>query len=112
MRAEGIKVFLALLAGIFLGASYFGALWWTVRQLPAVRRPRSWLVGSFLLRMALALVVFYLILQWGVLALGAAMGGFLLARLAWLGMSLKYSLKQEPSDNDQDLPEAGHGNQP
>lgn len=109
---DGVKLLLSLLAGIGLGATYFGALWWTVRELPKVRRPRSWLVGSFLLRMALALAVFYLLLRWGILAMGAAMGGFLLARMVWLGLSLRNSLREDLPDDSHENSQANHGHQP
>jgi F1F0 ATPase subunit 2 len=46
---------LAFVAGLSLGAIFFGGLWWTVRAGAASSRPAQWFVGSLLLRMAIAL---------------------------------------------------------
>ncbi len=50
---------LAALAGVVLGAMFFGGLWWTVRHALHARHPALWFVGSALLRMGLALGGFY-----------------------------------------------------
>ena len=52
---------LALLAGLLLGAMFFGGLWWTVRRAVASGRPALWLSGSMLLRFGLALAGFYVV---------------------------------------------------
>ncbi len=77
---------LAWVAGVGLGAIFFGALWWTVRRGAASQRPARWFFGSALLRMSIALAGFYLVAggQWERLV--ACLLGFVTARLAvtWL----------------------------
>ena len=55
----------AFAAGMALGAFYFTALWWTVRQLPAVHSPARLMLGSFILRMAVIMAGFYLVMGTG-----------------------------------------------
>ena len=72
---------LAGLAGGLLGASFFGGLWWTVRQGGSSSRPALWFLGSGLLRMSIVLAGFYFVSggQWKRLA--ACLVGFVVARL-------------------------------
>ncbi len=71
----------AFVAGMVLGAFYFTALWWTVRQLPAVHSPARLMLVSFIIRMAALLAGFYLVMgttHWERLAV--AMLGFIIIR--------------------------------
>jgi F1F0 ATPase subunit 2 len=74
------NLFLALSAGAFLGVFYFGALWLTVQRLTRAKRPGLLFLGSYVVRMAVTLVGFYLVMggQWERLL--ACVAGFLLAR--------------------------------
>ena len=49
------------LAGLGLGAIFFGGLWWTVRKGAASRRPALWFVASLLLRLTVVLAGIYLV---------------------------------------------------
>jgi len=69
-----------LVAGAAIGLVYFGGLWLTVRRLPARRRPHLWLLGSFVLRLGLALAAFYLLVPLGWQALATGLAGLLAAR--------------------------------
>lgn len=51
----------ALVAGLSLGAIFFGGLWWSVRQCVSSKHPALWFLGSALVRMSLVLAGFYLI---------------------------------------------------
>lgn len=51
----------AFVAGIVLGAFYFGGLWWTVRKGVVSTRPALWFLGSTILRTGLVLVGFYFV---------------------------------------------------
>ena len=77
---------LAGLAGGFLGAIFFGGLWWTVRQGVSSSRPALWFLGSGLLRTSIVLAGFYFVCgsQWKRLV--ACLVGFVLARVVvtWL----------------------------
>jgi F1F0 ATPase subunit 2 len=81
---------LALAAGLGLGAVFFGGLWWTVRNGLHSRQPAVWFMGSFLLRMGIALGGFYLV-GWGHWErLIACLLGFVMARIvvhAWTSPS-------------------------
>jgi F1F0 ATPase subunit 2 len=71
----------AFTAGLALGAVYFTALLHTLQQLPSAKSPARLLLGSLILRMAVVMVGFYLIMgtgHWERLA--AAMLGFIIIR--------------------------------
>ena len=71
----------AFSAGLALGAFYFTALWYTVRQLSSVKSPARLMIGSFFTRTAIVISGFYLVLStahWERLA--AAMLGFIIVR--------------------------------
>ena len=71
-----------LIAGVLLGAFFFGGLWWTIRS----TSPSEWsgllFAGSLLLRMAVAVTGFYLVSHGDWRKLLACLAGFLFARIA------------------------------
>ena len=71
-----LSLALALVAGILLGAIFFGGLWWTVRKGICSKSPALWFLGSMLLRMGIVLAGFYFV--W---ARGLAAAGFMSARI-------------------------------
>jgi F1F0 ATPase subunit 2 len=71
---------LALVAGILLGAIFFGGLWWTVRKGVAAKNPAIWFLGSMLLRMAIALAGFYFVGRGDWRRLVSCLFGFIVAR--------------------------------
>ena len=52
---------LALMAGLVLGAVFFGGLWWTVRKGVSSKQLALWFIGSRWLRMSIALVGLYFV---------------------------------------------------
>ena len=58
---EILNVIPALVAGVSLGAIFFGGLWWTVRRGVSSTRPARWFFGSLLLRTSITLVGFYVV---------------------------------------------------
>ena len=82
--SETLPLLLAGMAGVVLGALFFGGLWWTVQKTVSSQRPAWWFFGSFLLRMSLVLVGFYGVTgdQWQRLL--ACLVGFIFAR--WIVM--------------------------
>jgi F1F0 ATPase subunit 2 len=72
--------------GAMLGVLFFGGLWWTVRKCLASDRAGSWMLGSLLLRMGIALGGFHLVSNGQLKPLLACLAGFFSARLAvtWL----------------------------
>ena len=83
----GVNLAGAALAGMALGAGFFGGLWWSVRRGAASANPALWFGASMLLRTALALAGFYLVggAQWQRMA--ACLLGFYMARLAVLRLT-------------------------
>ena len=83
---EPLSLASALVAGVLLGAFFFGGLWWTVRQAISSKRVALWFLGSVLLRMSVALAGIYFVSgrHWERLLL--CLLGFVMARLVvtWL----------------------------
>jgi len=71
----------ALVAGILLGAIFFGGLWWTVRKAILSRQPALWFLGSMLLRTGMVLSGFYFVSGGDWKRLLASLLGFIIARL-------------------------------
>jgi F1F0 ATPase subunit 2 len=72
---------LALLAGIMLGAIFYGGLWWTIRRSVSSGSSSHWLIGSFVLRAIIAVGGFYIVSQGDWRSLPACLLGFLAARI-------------------------------
>jgi F1F0 ATPase subunit 2 len=81
MNHEPLILVLALVAGISLGALFFGGLWWTIRKGVSSKQPALWFFGSLLLRMSIALTGFYLVGRGHWERLLVCLLGFLIARL-------------------------------
>lgn len=77
---ELLQLALVLLAGLLLGALYFGGLWWTVQKGVSARQPALWFGASLLLRTGIVLAGFYLVsaADWKRLLL--CLFGFIVAR--------------------------------
>jgi len=58
---ELVTLSLALMAGLLLGAIFFGGLWWTVQKGVLSKQPAIWFFGSLLLRMSIVLAGFYFV---------------------------------------------------
>ena len=71
---------LALVAGLLLGAIFFGGLWWTVRKGLVSKQPALWFLGSVLVRMGVVLAGFYFVGQGHWERLVACLVGFIMAR--------------------------------
>jgi F1F0 ATPase subunit 2 len=78
---------LALMAGLLLGAIFFGGLWFTVQRLTTSAHPALWFMGSLLLRMGIVLPGFYFVSGGDWRRMVAALVGFVIARLAVLQLS-------------------------
>jgi F1F0 ATPase subunit 2 len=72
---------LALLAGILLGAMFFGGMWWTVLKGVSARQPALWFIVSLLLRTSIILVGFYFVSGADWKRLLVCLLGFIIARL-------------------------------
>ena len=70
----------AFLAGMALGLFYFEALWLTVRRLSAHPRPSLLMFESLVVRLAVALAGFYVVMDGSWERLAACLAGFFVMR--------------------------------
>ena len=99
---ETLSLVLALVAGVLLGAIFFGGLWFTVRKGVSSKRPALWFLGSLLMRASIVLVGFYFIAQGHWERLLVCLLGFVIARLI---VTRLIRVAEKPS---QLVQEAGH----
>jgi F1F0 ATPase subunit 2 len=78
---ELTQAVLALLAGMLLGATFFGGLWWTVKRGLVSPTPARWFLGSLLVRTALTVAGFYFVGGGDWRRLLACLAGFIIARV-------------------------------
>ncbi len=79
-----IALLLSGLAGLALGAFFFGGLWWTLRKVLVSLRPVLWQLGSLLVRFGVVLSGFYLVADGTWQRMFACLAGFVLARFVLL----------------------------
>lgn len=87
MMNELPGLLLALVLGAGLGLFFFGGLWLTLQKLPTTGQPVLLVLGSLVLRMSVAVVGFYLVMDGSWLRLLACVLGFFLMRqllIRWL----------------------------
>ena len=78
---DPLSLVTALIAGVLLGAFFFGGLWWTVRKGVKSERVALWFFGSMLLRTGVVMSGFYFVMGDSWQRLLAGLLGFVLARL-------------------------------
>jgi F1F0 ATPase subunit 2 len=104
---ETLFVMLAGVAGLILGAIFFGGLWWTVNKGVSSQQPALWFIGSLLVRMSITLTGFYFICRGHWERLLICLLGFLAARVAvtWL-------TRRALPDTTHRVPEVSHATEP
>ncbi len=78
---EMIGLLLSLVAGLSLGALFFGGLWWATRRAMLSSQPVYWFLGSMLLRSSIVLAGFYFVAQGQWHRLIPCLLGFVAARI-------------------------------
>lgn len=78
---EPLTLVLACLAGVLLGAMFFGGLWWTVRRGVASPHAALWFMVSLLARMSVLLAGFYFVGRGHWDRMLACVLGFVVARV-------------------------------
>ena len=87
---------LAFLAGVLLGAFFFGGLWWTVQKGMTSERPALWFLGSLLLRTGVILAGFYFVSQGHWSRLGVCLLGFVVARVIVMKRLTRAPAEEQP----------------
>lgn len=82
-----LPIALAGLAGMALGAFFFGGLWWTLRRALVSPRPLLWLGTSLLLRTGIVLFGVYVVGHGQWQRMVACLAGFILVRLLTLRLA-------------------------
>jgi F1F0 ATPase subunit 2 len=79
--SEWLSLTPALMAGLILGAFYFGGLWLTVQWLRETPRPALLTLGSLIIRLGVVLLIMYLVTggQWA--RIGVCLLGFFVMRV-------------------------------
>jgi F1F0 ATPase subunit 2 len=77
---DALRLVLAVFGGVGLSVVMVGGLWWTLRRLPATRRPALFALASFWGRLAIAAAGLYLITSGDWRRAVAALLGFLVGR--------------------------------
>lgn len=96
---ELTRLALAFVSGALLSASYFAALWWTVRRLVDSRHPHRVYFASLLVRLSVLLSAFaLLIIFFPAQLLAASLLGFLLTRFALTRRVGRYGDNANTSD--------------
>jgi F1F0 ATPase subunit 2 len=110
-----LVMILALLAGVLLGAVFFGGLWWTVQRGVSSSWPAAWFLGSLVLRTAIVLVGFHFVSGGRGDRLLACLLGFIIARFLvtwWIRSSVTprrcVASLGETRLGDADAKETGH----
>ncbi len=97
------------LAGLVLGAFFFGSLWWTLRRTLSSSRTVLWQIGSLLVRMGVTLLGFYAVGAGSWERLVACLVGFIVARFAVTRMTRSWVRRQNHSTRQcKELDHAPH----
>lgn len=100
---ETLSLLLPGVIGLFLGAIFFGGLWWTVRKGLGSRQSALWFFGSLLLRMAIVLVGFYFVGRGDWKRLLVCLLGFVVARFMVTRLT-----RLPVEDSNPRIPETSH----
>lgn len=91
-----LYILFALIAGLALGALFFGGLWFTVKKAIQAKIPALWIIGGFVTRMAIALTGFYFVSQGDWRKLLSCLLGFIAARIIVLQITKRIDRKRLP----------------
>lgn len=91
MMNDPLTLILACIAGLLLGAIFFGGLWWTVRKGMESTRPALWFFASLLIRLSLVTAGFYFVGGGDWRRLVACLVGFVIARMLITRFSVNFA---------------------
>ncbi len=104
------ELLLAGLAGLLLGAFFFGSLWWTIRRTLLSSPSILWQISSPVLRMGITMLGFYVVGAASWQRLVVCLVGFVIARFAVTWMTRNWLQRQ--CDPMQQTKKASHAPQP
>lgn len=84
---ETLVLALSVVAGVGLGALFFGGLWWTLRKALASSRSAVWFLGSLVVRTAIVLTAFFAIGRGDWKRLFGCLVGFIIGRFVVLRLT-------------------------
>jgi F1F0 ATPase subunit 2 len=98
--SEIVYSILTLFTGIITGVMFYGGLWYTVQKIVSSKMPALWVIGSFLIRVGITLLVFYYISfnrwQWlPVCLVGFIIARFLVSRITKSAQKNPFTFKKE-----------------
>lgn len=91
---EPLTFGLALLAGLGIGAFFFGGLWWTITKSISAQKPKSLLLFSFMVRIAISIPAIYFVAANNFARLIICLTGFFAARLIMMRVVRKRDVKR------------------
>lgn len=91
---EVLYSLLVFIAGIVLGAFFFGGLWFTVKKSVTSKRPALWIFISFFLRTGITLIGFYYIAAGSWQRLLICLLGFVIARFSVVYSTRSHDVNQ------------------
>ncbi len=91
---EILFMILAFIAGLALGTLFFGGLWFTVKKTVTAKIPAIWFLGSFFLRVSIALLGFYFVSSGSWQRLLICLIGFVAARFIVMYVTKSIIVKQ------------------
>ncbi|MEB3338858.1 MAG: ATP synthase subunit I [Leptolyngbyaceae bacterium] len=96
---NSIHLLTAFPLGFVLGCFYFGSLWVTVRQLPTTQWPIPWFLGSYLGRLIIILLGFYLVMDGHWERATVCLAGFTWARIL---LVRRFGVKRLPLESREE----------
>lgn len=91
---EVIVMILVFAAGVILGIIFFGGLWFTVKKAVNAKMPGLWILSSFILRIGITLLGFYMVGGDNWRHLLVCLIGFIVARFAVLYFTKAFDRKK------------------
>ncbi len=92
-----VTMIAAFIAGLCLGAFFFGGLLWTIKRGLTSKHPALWFLGAWLVRISVVLATFYFVGggQWQRIVMCTV--GFLIARVIILRVTHSQAAKPSPN---------------
>lgn len=101
---ETLVLALSVIAGVGVGALFFGGLWWTLRKALVSSHAAVWFLGSLIVRTTIVLAAFFAIGRGNWQRMAGCLVGFIIGRF----MVLQLTRGTAASDVLEEVPHAPH----